>query len=145
MLSAGVRAHGPVSHSARVAPVQRAVPVRALWASGSSRLSRSCRQLQVPRSWRLTQLRRRSMVVAAGPQPLFETAFVLPGMVATLFRAATAGVGIYCYLQWSTFRRTRKQVEEVQADEKVKSAERAERLQRLQPKTSPKNDDAHEE
>lgn len=31
------------------------------------------------------------------------------GMVATLFRAATAGVGIYCYLQWSTFRRTRKQ------------------------------------
>ena len=54
--------------------------------------------------------RRRVTVAMAGPQPLFQTAFVMPGLAVTLFRAATAGVGVYCLLQWRTFHNTRKQV-----------------------------------
>jgi hypothetical protein len=54
--------------------------------------------------------RRHATAAAAGPQPLFETALVVPGLAATLFRAASAGVGLYCLLQWRTFRNTRKQV-----------------------------------
>ena len=57
--------------------------------------------------------RRRATAALAGPQPLFETAFVMPGLAATLFRAASAGVGLYCLLQWRTFRNTRKQVHTV--------------------------------
>lgn len=63
--------------------------------------------------WAPQQMRRRSRyssAIAAGPQLLFETAFVVPALVSTLFRAATAGFGIYCLLQWSTFRNVRKDV-----------------------------------
>lgn len=61
---------------------------------------------------RRARLRRGTVTVtSAGPQPLFEAAFGLPGgALVTLLRAATAGVGIFALLQWSSFRGLRKQV-----------------------------------
>ncbi len=68
-------------------------------------------QARVP-ARRVGRLRRGTgTVTSAGPQPLFEAAFGLPGgALVTLLRAATAGVGIFALLQWSTFRGMRKQV-----------------------------------
>lgn len=142
---ASLLAHRPVvlgfaSLNPRTVSASNAEPLRPVRAVISRHVGFGGSQLQAQGALHAPR-RRRAIAASAGPQPLFEAAFVMPGVAVTLFRAATAGVGVYCLLQWRTFRNTRKQVEHMIDDNKVKSAARAERLKRLQPAPPPPSDD----